>query len=193
MANKPMDTSFLDRALIFAIESHSNTERRNKGFPYIVHPLEAVAIASTMSSDQEVLAAAAMHDVVEDTNVTLEQIRAEFGDKVATLVDADSDVNVEGMSEADSWKFRKQNVINRLSVASRDAKIVALSDKLSNMRAIARDHELYGNDVWNMFSVKDITKHAWRFRALAAALSELSGTFAYREYIELLDKVFGKN
>ena len=74
MANKPLDTELLDRAIVFAVRAHAGTERRGKGFPYIVHPLEAVGVVATMTPDQELLAAAALHDVVEDTDITLEQI-----------------------------------------------------------------------------------------------------------------------
>ena len=59
MANKPLNTEVLDRAIIFAVKAHSGTERRGKGYPYIVHPLEAVEIVATMTKDQELLAAAA--------------------------------------------------------------------------------------------------------------------------------------
>ena len=86
-----MDTELLDRAIEFAVRAHSGTERRGKGFPYIVHPMEAMAIVATMSADQELLAAAALHDVVEDTGVSLDEIRSQFGDRVAMLVRTESD------------------------------------------------------------------------------------------------------
>ena len=70
MANKPLDTTLLDRAIEFAVHAHSGTERRGKGFPYIVHPLEAVAIVATMTNDPELLAAAALHDTVENSFVS---------------------------------------------------------------------------------------------------------------------------
>ena len=88
MANKYIDTSILDKAIHFAIDAHANTERRGKGFPYSVHLMEAVEIAATITSDQEILAAAALHDTVEDTDVTVEQLRKEFGDRIAELVEA---------------------------------------------------------------------------------------------------------
>lgn len=81
MANKYIDTELLDRAIIFAVEAHHNTERRGKGFPYIVHPMEAVEIVSTITGDQELLAAAALHDTIEDTSVTYEQICERFGQR----------------------------------------------------------------------------------------------------------------
>ena len=192
MANKPLDTELLDRAIMFAVRAHAGTERRGKGFPYIVHPLEAVEIVATMTPDQELLAAAALPDTVEDTDVTIEQIRAEFGDRIASLVASDSDEKVSGVSAEQSWVIRKQAAINRLSHASREAKTVALGDKLSNMRAIARDYAMQGDDLWNLFRVKDRRDHEWHYRGLADALRELQDTFAYKEFESLIDQVFGE-
>ncbi|MBO4518717.1 MAG: bifunctional (p)ppGpp synthetase/guanosine-3',5'-bis(diphosphate) 3'-pyrophosphohydrolase [Paludibacteraceae bacterium] len=190
MANKYLDTDLLDRAIIFAVKAHHNTERRGKGFPYIVHPMEAVEIVATITPDQELLAAAALHDTIEDTDVTVEDIRREFGDRVAELVHAESDQFTEGVSEEDSWHDRKQAAIDRLRDASHDAKIVAMGDKLSNMRTIYRDHQMIGDDLWNIFHVKDKASHEWHYRGLADSLSELRDTFAYQEFVRLIDEVF---
>ena len=190
MANAPLNTELLDRAILFAVKAHAGTERRGKGFPYIVHPLEAVEIVATITPDQELLAAAALHDVVEDTDISADDLRAEFGNRIADLVVAESDVFVEGVSEEDSWHTRKQAAIDRLAAAPHDAKIVAMGDKLSNMRAIARDYAEKGDKLWSIFHVKDITEHEWHYRGLAASLSELSDTFAYREFVQLIDQVF---
>lgn len=192
MANKYMDTDLLDRAIIFAVKAHHNSERRGKGFPYIVHPMEAVEIVATITSDQELLAAAALHDTVEDTDVTLEDIRHEFGDRVASIVEAESDKNIEGVSETDTWMERKQTAIDRLRQAPLDAKIVAMGDKLSNMRAIYRDYMTKGDSLWQIFHVSDKSVHEWRYRKLAESLSDLSDTFAYKEFTGLIDKVFRK-
>ena len=190
MANKPLNTELLDRAIVFAVRAHTGTERRGKGYPYIVHPMEAVEIVATMTSDQELLAAAALHDTVEDTDVTVEQIRVEFGDRVAALVASESDTFEEGVSEEDSWHARKQAAIDRLAKASHDAKIVALGDKLSNMRAIARDYSVKGDELWNLFHAKDRRDHEWHYRGLADSLRELEGTFAYKEFENLINQVF---
>ena len=191
MANKPLNTELLDRAIIFAVKAHAGTERRGKGYPYIVHPLEAVEIVATMTADQELLAAAALHDTVEDTDVTVEQIQAEFGERIASLVASESDVMPEGVSEEASWHARKQAAIDRLACASHDAKTVALGDKLSNMRAIARDYAVQGDGLWNLFHVKERRDHEWHYRGLADALRELDSTFAFQEFEQLINKVFG--
>ena len=193
MANKPLDTQLLDRAIVFAVKAHAGTERRGKGFPYIVHPMEAMEIVATMTPDQELLAAAALHDTVEDTNVTIEQIKAEFGARVASLVEAESDVMVEGVREEDSWHQRKQAAIDRLARAPREAKMVALGDKLSNMGAIARDYAMQGDKLWSLFHASDPKDHEWHYRGLADSLRELSDTFAFQEFESLINQVFSSH
>ena len=192
MANNPLDTTLLDRAIVFAVRAHAGTERRGKGFPYIVHPMEAVEIVATMTRDQELLAAAALHDTVEDTDTTVEQIREEFGERVASLVAAESDETHQSRDCIENWRARKQAAIDRLARASHEAKIVALGDKLSNMRAIARDYSQQGDALWNLFHAKDRKDHEWHYRGLAESLRELKDTFAYKEFELLINQVFGE-
>lgn len=194
--NKYLDTELLDRAIVFAVQAHHNSERRGKGFPYIVHPLEAVEIVATITPDQELLAAAALHDTIEDTDVTVEQLRETFGDRIANLVHAESDQIdgklFNGENEEDTWHDRKKAAIDRLAKASHDAKIVAMGDKLSNMRAIWRDYQVKGDELWKIFHCSDKAAHEWHYRGLAASLKELEDTFAYQEFVRLIDEVFKK-
>lgn len=193
MANNYLDTSFVDKAIKFAVDAHADTERRGKGFPYVIHTLEAMEIVATMTSDPELLAAAALHDTVEDTDVTVELIRKEFGDRVAAIVDSESDKFPEGVSEEDSWRSRKQAAIDRIESSSPDSKIVALGDKLSNMRAIARDYHRMGDSLWKIFHAPGgRADHEWHYRGLATALRDLSGTEAYSEFVRLVQDVFGE-
>ncbi len=190
MANKPLNTDLLDRAIIFAVKAHAGTERRGKGFPYIVHPMEAVEIVATITPDQELLAAAALHDVIEDTDISADEIREEFGDRIANLVVAESDVFPEGLSEEESWRARKQAAIDRLAAAPRDAKIVALGDKLSNMRAIARDYAVKGDELWKIFHAPHPSDHEWHYRGLANSLRDLRDTFAFKEFESLINQIW---
>ena len=192
MGKKAMDTDLLDRAMIFAINAHKGIGRNGKGFPYVVHPLEAVSIVASMTDDMELLCAAALHDVVEDTEYTVEDIRAEFGDRVAELVHTESDIVVEGMNETESWHIRKQAAMDRLKAASMDAKMVAMGDKLSNLRTIYRDYRDMGDDLWNIFHVKDRRDHEWHYRGLMESLSDLEGTVAYTEFKHILYEIFSE-
>ena len=112
---------------------------------------------------------------------------------MAKLVEEESDVFIDGVSEADSWHERKQAAIDRLAQASRDAKMVALGDKLSNARIIYRDFVQKGDELWNIFHVTDVKEHEWHYRGLAESLKELEGTFAYSEFTDLINKIFGDN
>lgn len=192
MGEKKMDTSFLDKAINFAVKAHSGVERRGKAFPYIVHPMEAMAIVATITNDQELLAAAALHDVVEDTEYTVEDIRKEFGDRVAKIVDSESDLVVEGKNESESWVERKQYAIDRLKKLDRDGKIVAIGDKLSNARAMLQDYEKLGEELWNKFHVTDPKLHKWHYEGLRDSLSDLKGTSAFEELDEITKKLFSK-
>lgn len=191
MAKKKIDSDILDRAIMFAVKAHSGTERKGKGIPYIVHPAEVAAIAASMTSDQEIMAAAALHDVVEDTDATIEDIRREFGERVAGLVESETEEKTPGIEEK-TWRDRKEKAMNRLQKACRDAKIVALGDKLSNMRAIAADYAECGDKLWERFHTKDPYDHEWHYRRLAEVLSDLKETRPYREFEYLIDEVFLK-
>ena len=71
--------TLLDKAIIFATKAHSGARRKGTNVPYIVHPIEAAAIVSTMTDDEEVIAAAVLHDVIEDTDATEDDLYARFG------------------------------------------------------------------------------------------------------------------
>lgn len=185
--NNPLETTFFDKAVKFAVEAHQGTERRGKGYPYIIHPMEAAAIVATISNDQELLAAAVLHDTVEDTDVTIEQIREQFGDRVAELVQHETAPLDENMT----WREKKTVQINQLTNAPYDSKVVALGDKLSNMYGIAIDYRRVGDEVWKLFHAPNGKADVeWYYRSLGEALSELSDALAYQKFVALLEEVF---
>ena len=189
--NSPLDTNLVDKAIIAATIAHGGTERRGKGFPYIIHPLEAMAIVATITNDPELLSAAVLHDAIEDTSMTYDEIKDQIGERVANLVAKETDVKEAPDGRKLTWQERKQRDMDNLSRASRDVKIVAMGDKLSNMRAIARDYREKGDELWQIFRVKDKATHAWRYRGLRDALNELSDTEAFKEFDSLVKEIFG--
>ena len=190
--NTPLDTTLVDKAIVFATRAHQGTERRGKGFPYIVHPLEAMAIVATITNAPDLLAAAVLHDTVEDTDVTLDDLKQEFGEHIANLVADETDVKHTPDGKKLTWKERKQRDMDNLKAASREVNIVAIGDKLSNMRAIARDYRQKGDALWQIFRVKDKATHAWRYKGLRDALQELKDTFAFQEFDQLVEEIFGE-
>lgn len=177
------------RAVAFAAYAHDGQCRKGGAMPYIVHPMEVAAIAATVTDDGEVLSAAVLHDVVEDCGVTAEELRRRFGSRVAALV---LSVSEEKFADAaGTWRLRKQRAVERLRVAERETLILALSDKLSNLRSLDRDLRAEGAAVWRRFNQTDPAMHKWYYTAMGEALTPLKQTDAYREYRTLLDRVFG--
>ena len=183
--------SLMDRAIVFATRAHSGTYRKGTNIPYIVHPIEAAAIVATITDDPDMIAAAVLHDVVEDTDATVDEIRLFFNDRIADLVEAESEDKRKDRPAQETWMVRKMETLEFLkNEADRDAKILALADKLSNIRAIHRDQKTVGDRLWERFNEKDKAKHGWMYRQVAIALVELSDTFAWQEYDELVRKTF---
>ena len=186
------EENLLEEAIKFAADAHAGQCRKGTSLPYILHPMEAAAICATMTDDAEVLAAAVLHDVVEDAGKTVGEIEQRFGPRVAAIVAGESEDKREGLPPADTWKLRKLEGIAHVEDA-RDVgvKMVCLGDKLSNIRSIQRDYEKLGDSLWQRFNQKDPAEHAWYYSAIADALKpDLGGTDAWREYRERVDRVF---
>lgn len=192
MANAYTDTSLVDKAISFATKAHANTERRGHQSPYVLHVFEAASIVETMTRDPEILAAAILHDVIEDTDSSIEEIREQFGERVAAIVQGETTEVPFGQTETESWHDRKSSGIKSIANAPREAKIVALGDKLSNIRAIYHDFNKVGEKVFEKFHAPDpIKDNRWYYESLAEAFSDLSDTDAYREFVFLVKAIFG--
>lgn len=184
--------NLIDKAICFAVKAHSGMKRKGTDIPYISHPLEAFSIAASITNDDKVLAAAALHDVVEDTDYTIEDIKREFGEEVAELVASDSENKREYLPAEQTWEIRKQETLEALKNSTMEEQIITISDKLSNVRAIYRDYFTIGESLWQRFNQKDKNKQRWYYESIAENLNLLRDTFAYREYVFLLNKIFGE-
>jgi myo-inositol-1(or 4)-monophosphatase len=176
-------------AIIFAVEAHGDATRKGTSIPYILHPIEAAMIVASMTEDQDTIAATVLHDVLEDTDVTSEQISEAFGARVLELVEKESE-NKRGDGPAKvTWEERKQETIDLLSVERNPAvKMIALGDKLSNLRAIYNDYLRIGDRVWDRFDQKDKAKHCWYHASIRDAVSDLSEYPAWQEYDRLVEE-----
>ena len=81
----------VSEAIAFAVRAHDGMRRKKSEAPYILHPMEAAVIVGTMSDDQNLIAAAALHDVVEDADVSIEEVGARFGERVRRLVESETE------------------------------------------------------------------------------------------------------
>jgi len=176
-------------AMIFAARAHDGMLRKGTNRPYIVHPAEVLAIAATLTDDPEILAAALLHDVMEDCGVSEETLAARFGVRVARMVR--SETQERNGDPGETWLARKQGAVKRIGRGSREVKIIALSDKLSNMRAIHRDYDRDGERLFFRFHQHDKALHAWYYRSCAALMEqELGDTLAWKELSSHIAYVF---
>lgn len=182
----------VSEALIFAVKAHDGMRRKKSEVPYILHPMEAAVIASTMTDDQNIIAAAILHDVVEDAGVDIEEIEERFGKRVRELVASETEDKREGLSPADTWRVRKEETLAVLRNADDVAvPIVWLGDKLSNMRSFYREFKRDGVRMWQNYNQKDVGEQAWYYRSIVKLTERLSDTSAWIEYKTLTELVFG--
>ena len=185
--------SLFEEAINFATAAHSGMYRKGSKTPYLLHPMEAAVIAGTMTDNEEIIAAALLHDTVEDAAVTIEEIRAKFGNRVAELVKSETENKREELPPDASWQIRKEESLEVLRRTNDlGVKMLWLSDKLSNMRSFYRQYQECGDALWQEFHQKDPNKQFWYYDTIATLLSDLKGFEAWKEYKRLINKVFYK-
>ena len=130
------DISMIEKAYRIADKAHAN-QKRKSGEPYIIHPLCVAIILADLEMDKETLAAAILHDVVEDTVMTLDELKGEFGDEVALLVDGVTKLTQLSWS-ADKVELQAENLRKMFLAMAKDIRVILikLADRLHNMRTL---------------------------------------------------------
>ena len=184
--------NILEEAIIYATIMHQGKIRKFGDTPYILHPLEVAQILSTMTDDQEIITAGILHDIVEDTDGTLAEIRSRFGDRVAELVSSESEEKYPGEDSSATWKKRKEESLKVLR-NSKDigVKMLWVADKLANIRGLAGVYSEKGEVMWQSLNQKDPAMHAWYYRSVAE-ITELSlnKTGAFKEFIKHINFIW---
>jgi len=172
------------KAAEFAKDAHEGVFRKGTKIPYIYHPMEVALLVAGMTRDQDVVAAAYLHDVLEDTPVTAQELGEAFGGRVLELVLAETE------DKSLSWHERKAHTIRHLPGASLAVKQLTLADKLSNMRSTARDYLMVGDRIWQRFREKRKECHQWYAAGILEGLKDLADYPEYQEMKRLYAMVF---
>jgi (p)ppGpp synthase/HD superfamily hydrolase len=160
-----MLTKRFDEALAYAVRLHAAQLRKGTEIPYVSHLLGVCALVLEDGGDENEAIASLLHDAGEDAGgrQRVDEIRRRFGDEVEGIVEDTSD-SLE--IPKPPWRDRKESYLAHLETASRAALRVSLADKLHNARAIVRDYEQIGEEVWNRFNApRDAV--LWYYRSLA--------------------------
>ena len=183
----------VSEAFAFAVAAHDGMRRKKSDAPYILHPMEAAVIVGSMTDDQSLIAAAALHDVVEDAGVSITEIDERFGARVRELVESETEDKRAELPPSETWRIRKEESLSVLRNTQDDGVLMLwLGDKLANMRSIYRDFKEEGAAMWQRFNQKDEREQAWYYRSIVDLTERLSYTSAWLEYKTLTEKVFGK-
>ena len=153
------------KAIEFATKAHSGLYRKGTNIPYITHPLNVAQILIEYECPESVVTAGILHDTLEDTQATVDDIRDAFGYEVADLVNAVSEPN-----KSDTWENRKAHTIKHLKTASPEVLMISLADKMDNIKKIREDYEKIGNKVWERFN-RPKEKQKWYYETLADVFS----------------------
>lgn len=164
----------LQKAVAFATEQHANQARKGTKIPYIVHPMNVCKALIRFGAGEDLAAAGVLHDVVEDTPATREQVADLFGERVADLVEHASEPD----KDAD-WRTRKEHTVAAVNACT-DIELLALkcADKYDNLCDIHFDFNDLGEALWDRFNTPNgASDQKWYYGTLANCFSEkLKGT-----------------
>lgn len=185
-----MKIDILKKSREFAEKAHGGQKRKSSGKPYIIHPIKVSQILRDAGMSIEVQIAGYNHDTVEDTNITIEDIRREFGDYVAHLVSFNTeDKNL-------SWEERKHHTIEQLRLATLDEKALVVADKYANLLELIEQYEIIGEKTWDRFK-RGKEKQYWYFSGVAkSALENLRDEMVpkfFLEYTKTVEEFFNRH
>lgn len=130
----------VEHAIRLAAVAHQSQKRKSSGISYIAHPMSVCLILTKAGfHDEDILAAAVLHDVVEDTDFTIEQLTEHFSEKVIQYVGEMTEQKESHSGEKRSWQDRKQDHIEVMQQATPGARAIELADKLHNLEAMLFD------------------------------------------------------
>lgn len=181
------ERQLLHKAILFATQAHQGQKRKGSGLDYICHPLEVLQILTQCNASLPVLIAGALHDTIEDTPVTAQQIHDIFGPQVTALVLHHSE------DKGKSWKERKTAAIREAQLGTPDCKLLIAADKVSNLRSTAVAYQRLGESLWQRFHAGK-SQIAWYYRSILEAVEDLkqqpNTAELYDEMKQLYEEIF---
>lgn len=157
--------NLIERAIIFAAKAHQGQKRKATDIPYITHPFAVGMMLQQAGCSAEVIAAGILHDTIEDTSATYDELAAQFGKRVADLVLAASEHD-----KSLPWEERKQHTIAMLKTAELEEIQVIVADKLHNLRSIRQDLASHGDTIWGRFN-RGKNDQKWYYTSIVQAVA----------------------
>jgi (p)ppGpp synthase/HD superfamily hydrolase len=161
----------VERALRWAAKCHRHHHRKGSDLPYITHPVSAALLLIRVGiDDDEILAAAMLHDVVEDTDCSIETLASQFPSRVVDLVAAMTERQHDDNGRKRSWQERKSEHLRHIAAEPWEARAIVLADKLHNLGSMAFDLD-NGEELWSRFTSSP-DRTLWYYREMIAAAEQ---------------------
>ena len=161
-----MNENIIEKAIMYATIAHSGQVRKGQNnIPYIMHPIAVAQILVDYGADDNVIAAGALHDVVEDTPYTLNDIKEKFGEDIAHLVECATE-----MDKSKSWEERKQEKIEAIKHETFREKLVQIADKIHNIESLEIVFKQKGYRDFSAFK-RGEEKQEWYYRNIYESLT----------------------
>lgn len=179
------ENDLIKKAIAYATEKHASQVRKGSGLPYIIHPLEVWQILRNNYCPVNVQIAGLLHDTLEDTDATPEEIENLFGREILEIVQTESE------DKSKTWKERKQHTIDHLATSSKETMQVCCADKLSNCRAQLYDYKQIGDALFDRFNKQSTPDlQAWYYKSICEALKPLAGMKMYEELCQRVAELY---
>ncbi len=159
-----------EAALSLAARAHRDQLRKGSDVPYIVHPAHVSVILIRHGFDEDVAIAGLLHDVVEDQDVPLQQIEAQFGPAVTEMVAALTERKRDGDTER-PWEARKREALHQIRQASEGAVAIKAADALHATRTLAADLRRLGPEAWVPFK-RGPEESSWYYHQISEIVGE---------------------
>jgi len=169
----------INKAFVMAADFHRNQLRKGENHPYIIHPFEVFLVCYDLNCEEDTLVAALLHDVVEDTDCTEDDVRNEFGSNVLKIVISNTETD-----KSLSWKERKQHTLDTLDGRTQEELKMFLADKYVNLNSFINAYNLKGEKMWEAFHAGK-EQQKWYHNELYRKLNDLlENNDKTREYLD---------
>ncbi len=160
-------TPQIEKAIKKASFLHRNQERKRDGTPYISHLFSVVLILLDYTDEEDIIIGGILHDTIEDTNYTSEEMTDDFGDTINRIV-----LGVTEDKSIKNWEERKNKYRENLKSASLESLMVCAADKIHNLMSLKDAYETYGDDLWKSFECPSPEKYFEYHEAVLKILKE---------------------
>ena len=198
--NLNMAAPIVVKAMEFTVVHYKQALRNDTKTPYLVHLFNVVASLAKAEADDEVIAAGFLHDIVNDTPVTIRKIRRKFGGRISSIVEASTKkhkLEKSNYTISNTWRERKEHIVyDIMPNASNDQLLVILADKLDILIHIQTEYKKLGDKIWQRFNAGK-KEQKWYYDSMVEAIrknnnrDEKSRVLFY-DFKDVYDNIFGE-